>query len=88
MLNIINKIKGGLLLLILSYKRKKMLHVRPLKLKQSHIMSPPPRDLSRVLSVIENNFPQVNGSLSSVHTPLAGSISLLNYLQNWPGKSN
>ncbi|TKS67339.1 ATP-binding cassette sub-family A member 12 [Collichthys lucidus] len=43
-------------------------------------------NIQGALRVIESNFPEVGASLSTVHPVLVGGISLLRYVQNWPGK--
>uniref|UniRef100_A0A671U5T1 ATP binding cassette subfamily A member 12 n=1 Tax=Sparus aurata TaxID=8175 RepID=A0A671U5T1_SPAAU len=39
------------------------------------------------IDVIKSNFPEAGASLSTVRPVLVGGISLLQYVQNWPGKA-
>ncbi|XP_036965803.1 ATP-binding cassette sub-family A member 12 isoform X3 [Acanthopagrus latus] len=39
------------------------------------------------IDVIKSNFPEAGASLSMVRPVLVGGISLLQYVQNWPGKA-
>nr|XP_046260291.1 glucosylceramide transporter ABCA12 [Scatophagus argus] len=43
-------------------------------------------DLQSALRVIQTNFPEADGSLSSVHPLLVAGTNLLSYVQNWPGR--
>ncbi|XP_037646004.1 ATP-binding cassette sub-family A member 12 isoform X9 [Sebastes umbrosus] len=38
------------------------------------------------MNVIQNNFPEVGASLSTVHPLLAGGINMIRYAQKWPGR--
>lgn len=45
-----------------------------------------PCAFSSAIDVIKSNFPEAGASLSIVRPVLVGGISLLQYVQNWPGK--
>ncbi|XP_073329250.1 uncharacterized protein abca12 [Pagrus major] len=43
--------------------------------------------IHRAIDVIKSNFPEAGASLSRIRPVFVGGISLLQYVQNWPGKA-